>query len=122
MFLAIHEICGAGRFASEDVAKCPGNVSLQLIGETGSPSWLCPHCRHIAGITIHPNEAWVKQIARNATMGDCGALRDRRYLLHDRDTKFTRSFRAILISDGVEPLALPARSPNLNAYAERWVR
>jgi putative transposase len=65
---------------------------------------------------------WMKQIARNVTMEDCGALRDCRYLLHDRDTKFTRSFRAILMSGRVEALALPARSPNLNAYAERWVR
>jgi hypothetical protein len=40
----------------------------------------------------------------------------------DRDTKFTRSFRAIIVSGRVEPLALPARNPNLNAYAERWVR
>jgi hypothetical protein len=76
----------------------------------------------IAGLTVHPDEAWMKQIARNATMEDCGALRDRRYLLHDRDTKFTRSFRAILLSGRVEALALPARSPNLNSYAERWVR
>src|SRR3977135_515266 len=75
-----------------------------------------------AGITIHPNEAWMKQIARNATMDDCGALRDCRYLLHDRDTKYTRSFRAIVASGRVEPLMLPAHSPNLNAYAERWVR
>ena len=64
----------------------------------------------------------MKQIARNVTMDDCGALRDCRYLLHDRDTKFTRSFRAIVALGRVEPLALPARSPNLNAYAERWVR
>ena len=64
----------------------------------------------------------MKQIARNVTMDDCGALRDCRYLLHDRDTKFTRSFRAIVASGRVKPLALPARSPNLNAYAERWVR
>ena len=64
----------------------------------------------------------MKQIARSATMDDCGALRDCRYLLHDRDTKFTRSFRAILASGQVEHLALPARSPNLNAHAERWVR
>src|SRR5882757_4486049 len=76
----------------------------------------------IAGITVHPDEPWMKQIARNATMEECGALRDCRYLLHDRDTKFTRSFGAILMSGGVEPLALPAHSPNLNAYAERWVR
>jgi hypothetical protein len=77
---------------------------------------------YIAGITVHPNEPWMKQIARNVTMDDCGALRDCRYLLHDRDTKFTRSFRAIIGSGRVEPLALPAHSPNLNAYAERWVR
>jgi hypothetical protein len=76
----------------------------------------------IAGITVHPDEPWMKQIARNVTMEGCGALRDCRYLLHDRDTKYTQSFRAIIASGLVEPLALPARSPNLNAYAERWVR
>lgn len=77
----------------------------------------------IAGITPHPDEAWMKQMARNVTMADGGgALGACRYLLHDRDTKFTRSFRAILASSKVEPLALPAQSPNLNAYAERWVR
>ena len=76
----------------------------------------------IAGLTVHPDEPWMKQIARNVTMEGCGVLRDCRYLLHDRDTKYTRSFRAIIASGGVEPLALPARSPNLNAYAERWVR
>jgi putative transposase len=50
-----------------------------------------------------------------------GVLRDCRYLLHD-DTKYTQSFRTIIASGRVEPLALPARSPNLNAYAEHWVR
>jgi transposase InsO family protein len=77
---------------------------------------------NIAGITIHPDERWMQQIARNVTMEGCGALRDCRYLLHDRDTKYTQSFRAIIASGRVEPLVLPARSPNLNAYAERWVR
>ena len=76
----------------------------------------------IAGITIHPDEPWMQQIARNVTMDGCGALRDCRYLLHDRDSKYTQSFRAIIASGRVEPLVLPARSPNLNAYAERWVR
>ena len=76
----------------------------------------------IAGITVHPDEPWMTQIARNATMEGCGALRDCRYLLHDRDTKFTRSFRSIVMSGPIEPLALPAHSPNLNAHAERWVR
>ena len=76
----------------------------------------------IAGITIQPDERWMQQIARNATMEGCGALRDCRYLLHDGDTKYTQSFRAIIASARIEPLVLPARSPNLNAYAERWVR
>ena len=76
----------------------------------------------IAGITPHPNEAWMKQIARNVTMDEWGFLERCRYLIHDRDTKFTDSFRAIMRSGHVEPLKLPARSPNLNAYAERWVR
>jgi hypothetical protein len=76
----------------------------------------------IAGITVHPDEPWMKQVARNATMEGCGALRDCRYLLHDRDTKYTQSFRAIIASARIEPLMLPAHSPNLNAYAERWVR
>src|SRR3984885_14391537 len=64
----------------------------------------------------------MKQIARNVTMEGCSVLRDCRYLLHDRDTKYTQSFRTIIASGRVEPLALPARSPNLNACAERWVR
>jgi hypothetical protein len=76
----------------------------------------------IAGITIHPDERWMQQTARNATRDGCGTLRDCRYLLHDCDTKYTLSFRAIIASGRVKTLALPARSPNLNAYAERWVR
>jgi putative transposase len=76
----------------------------------------------IAGITVQPDEPWMQQIARNVTMEGCGALRNCRYLLHDRDTKYTQSFRAIIASGHVEPLVLPARSPNLNAYSERWVR
>jgi putative transposase len=75
----------------------------------------------IARIAVHPDEPWMKQIARNVTMEGWGALRDCRYLLHDRDTKFTRSFRAIIASGRVEPLALPVRSPDLNVYSERWV-
>ncbi len=55
-------------------------------------------------------------------MDEWGFLENCRYLIHDRDTKFTDSFRAIVKSSHVEPLKLPARSPNLNAFAERWVR
>ena len=76
----------------------------------------------VVGITPHPNEAWMKQIARNVIMDEWGFLESRRYLIHDRDTKFTDSFRAIIRSGDVKPLKLPARSPNLNAYAERSVK
>jgi putative transposase len=76
----------------------------------------------IAGITVHPDEQWMQQVARNATMEGCGALRDCRYLLHDRDAKYTASFRAIIETGRVKTLILPARSPNLNAYSERWIR
>jgi transposase InsO family protein len=76
----------------------------------------------IAGVTVHPDEPWMRQMARNVTMEGCGALRDCRYLLHDRDTKYTQSFRAMIASGRIETLVLPACSPNLNAYAERWVR
>ncbi len=64
----------------------------------------------------------MKQIARNVTMDEWGFLENRRYLLHDRDSKFCRSFRRIIESGPVTMVPLPARSPNLNAYAERRVR
>jgi putative transposase len=51
-----------------------------------------------------------------------GFLKEARYLIHDRDPLFTRSFRETLRSSGVEAVKLLARSPNLNAYAERFVR
>jgi len=76
----------------------------------------------LAGITRHPDQAWMEQMARNATDESWGYLNQRRYVLHDRDTKFCASFRVTLASGGIKPIQLPARSPNLNAHAERWVR
>jgi putative transposase len=76
----------------------------------------------IAGITTHPTEQWMTQMARNVTMEGRGVLGNSRYLLHDRDTKYTASFLTIIESVHVKTLRLPARSPNLNAYSERWVR
>jgi len=76
----------------------------------------------LAGITRHPTEEWMVQMARNAADESSGSLRHIRFVLHDRDTKFCASFRAILNSGGIAPLVLPPRSPNLNAFAERWVR
>ena len=76
----------------------------------------------VSGLTPHPNERWMQQIARNVTMGDWGFLNSCRYLIHDRDTKYCQSFRDIIESGDVKTLPLPARSPNLNAFSERWVK
>ena len=76
----------------------------------------------VAGITRHPDQEWMEQIARSATQDDWGHLHRCRYILHDRDTKFCASFRSVLAAGAVKTIALPARSPNLNAFAERWVR
>ena len=62
------------------------------------------------------------QMARNAVDDIDGALLRTRFALHDRDTKFCSSFRTMLKSGGVQPMLLPPRSPNLNAFAERSVR
>jgi putative transposase len=76
----------------------------------------------VAGITQHPTEEWMVQMARNAVDVIDGTLLPVRYDLHDRDTKFCSSFRTMLQCGGVQPILLPPRSPNLNAFAERWVR
>lgn len=76
----------------------------------------------LAGITRHPTETWMEQMARNAIDEFSGHLRQYRYVLHDRETKFCASFRAMLAAGKVKCLALPPCSPNLNAFAERWVR
>ena len=76
---------------------------------------------HIAGVTPNPNETWMNQIARNLTMADWGFLIDCECLIHDRDSKFCKTFCSIIRSGGVEPLKLPPRSPKLNAFCERWV-
>ncbi len=64
----------------------------------------------------------MKQIARNLTDAEEGFLKGARYLIHDRDPLFTEAFREVLGSTGVGTVKLPARSPDLNAYAERFVR
>ena len=76
----------------------------------------------LAGLTRHPTEEWMQQMARNVTDPESGPVHPRLLLLHDRDTKFCASFRTTLTQYGVRPLMLPPRSPNLNAFAERWVR
>ncbi len=75
----------------------------------------------IAGIARRPDGEWMKQIARNLTDSENGFLNGARYLIHDRDPLFTEAFREVLGSSGVSTVKLPARSPDLKAYAERFV-
>jgi putative transposase len=76
----------------------------------------------IAGITPHPDSRWMTQIARNLTDLNDGFLRGKRYLILDRDTKYSDAFRSVLVREGFKVIRLPPRSPNLNAFAERFVR
>jgi transposase InsO family protein len=77
---------------------------------------------HVAGVTPHPNETWMVQMARNMTMEEWGCLSSGYYLIHDRDGKYCPAFERTIEAAGVTRVPLPPRSPNLNAYAERWVR
>jgi transposase InsO family protein len=77
---------------------------------------------YVAGITPHPHERWMMQMARNVTMEAWGFLPPGQYLIHDRDGKYGPTFQQIIDAAGIKRIPLPARSPNLNAYAERWVR
>ena len=77
---------------------------------------------HVAGMTPHPTQAWMMQIARNITMEEWGFLSPGQYLIHDRDGKYCPAFQQRIDAAGVTRVPLPPRSPNLNAYAERWVR
>ena len=76
----------------------------------------------IAGIPPQPYGTWMEQMARNVTDPVDGCLRRARSLMHDRDPLYTRGFGEILEGGGVQPIRLPPKSPNLNAYAERFVR
>src|ERR1022692_1322718 len=75
----------------------------------------------VVGLAKDPGGKWMKQMARNLLDADDGFLRGKRYLILDRDPLYTKEFREMLRGAGVKPMLLPARSPNLNAYAERFV-
>jgi transposase InsO family protein len=76
----------------------------------------------IGGISRSVNGLWMNQITRNLTDAIGGFFRGKRFLIHDRDPLYTKDFLAIIAGFGIESVRLPPRSPNLNAYAERFVR
>ena len=76
----------------------------------------------IGGIARNANGLWMAQIARNLTDDIDGFFKGKRYLIHDRDPLYTQEFLSMLADLGIESVKLPPRSPNLNAYAERFVR
>jgi transposase InsO family protein len=75
---------------------------------------------HLAGVTSSPDSAWVTQQSRNLAIE--ARLEDMRFLLHDRDAKFSGPFDQIIRSEGVRVIKTPIRAPKANAVAERWVR
>ena len=77
---------------------------------------------HVAGITPSPNATWIKQVCRNLSDSEDGFLKDTNHLIVDRDTSFIAMREFIEQTTDTEVVLLPPKSPNLNAYMERWFR
>ena len=76
----------------------------------------------MAGATRRPDSAWVTQQARRNLSGDLSGRAPFRFLIRDRDAKYTRSFDAVLKGEGIRAVLTAFRAPRANAVAERWVR
>ena len=77
---------------------------------------------YILGATTNPTGEWVAQQARNLMMGLGDSVGRFRFLIRDRNTKYTAAFDAVFTTEGIEILRSPPQAPRANAYAERWVR
>jgi putative transposase len=118
-FLKAHwKVLAASDFLTVEVWTGRGLVTHYLLFVIS----LADRIVKIAGITTRPDESWMLQIARNVTHSQAGALDSKRYLIIDRDTKYSAQFRRLIRDTGTKVIRLPPRSPNLNAYAERFVR
>jgi transposase len=77
---------------------------------------------HILGVARNPNAAWVTQQARNLSCDLADESRTFRFLLRDRDCKYTSSFDSVFTAEGIRVIRTPIQAPKVNAFAERWVR
>jgi putative transposase len=118
-FLKAHwKVLAASDFLTVEVWTAKGLVTHYLLFVIS----LADRVVSIAGITTRPDESWMLQIGRNVTDAQSGALHAKRYLIIDRDTKYSQQFRRLIQDSGTNVIRLPPMSPNLNAYAERFVR
>lgn len=116
--MAHWKVFAASDFFSIEVWTGRGLVTHYVLFVIG----LADRIVDVLGVTARPDEAWIMQIGRNLVDGDSGALRQKRYVIIDRDSKYTDQFRRLLRESGYQVIRLPPMSPNLNAYAERFVR
>ncbi len=118
-FLKAHwKVFAASDFFDVEVWTTRGLIAYYVLFVIG----IADRVVHIAGMTNRPDEYWMLQAGRHLLDTEDGALAGKRYLIVDRDTKYSKRFREFIAEGGTEVIRLPPLSPNLNAFAERFVR